>query len=368
MSSYREPQWASIEGLKSASLAVLYIGAQWARVNASTRQFIIDYASKTANSKFVILDEKDCGNLCHHYSINTFPSTVVLKEGGIVDQIHGGNQANLSRMLDKHCNVAEKQSSHSQIAAKQHTLEVEEKNSDSEAAKLAECLAAVKKVNAEEQQKVMKTALVARSSPVGAVHSSNEILPLNNEMHGKCKTSTEKKKNNKEKLVANLQTHDVATSSASVPDNVKCPLDSVNENKQKLKSQTSDDVVDSALESNDSKLMVDLLAFEIPRDKAARAIRHSGATTAAEVIEWIVLHDNGGGGHDDDKDNDNVDGKDTASNSVVGNTSNSGRIQLKPGSGIKGYKCTDSGVVCFVLCDVRYHDLSCEYFCVFVCM
>lgn len=361
----------SNEGLKSASLAVLYIGAQWARVNASTRQFIIDYASKTAaNSKFVILDEKDCGDLCHHYSINIFPSTVVLKEGGIVGQIHGGNQANLSRMLDKHFNVAEKQSSHSRIAAKHHTLEVEEKNSDSEAAKLAECLAAVKKVNAEEQQKNTNAALVARSSPVGAVHSPNEILTVNEEMHEKCKTNAEKKKNNTEKLVANLQTHDVATSSASVPDNIECPLDSANENKQKLKSQTSDDVVDSELESKDSKLMVELLAFEIPRDKAARAIRNSGAITAAEVIEWIVLHDNDGGGHDDDNDNDNdnVDGKDTASNSVVGNTSNSGRIQLKPGSGIKGYKCTDSGVVCFVLCDVRNHDLSCVYFCVFVCM
>ena len=355
-----------------SAVVVIYIGAKWARVNAATRSFLTQTSARIPEATFFVLDEADCFPITDHFRVRTFPTTLVLKEGAVVDQMPGGNQAGLSRMIMRACgnndaSVAPPAASSSAMAhssssgghggargdtedemlrraieeSKRQAYAPSSGNTNStsgdvepaevDAAKLAECLAAVKQVNAEEEAKKKAAEKAAKeaaeeaqrqlaSFPAAAAAAADAEIP--EPMESKFEKEGVQAQHERPSTLEGPE------SRSKIPSSAAAAVD----------GDSAERVKDTAVPPVEESLLAQLLSLEIPKKQATQAVRDSGASTVDAAMEWIVAHQERGlAAGSDSESAANGDASDTHTPAPA-----SGDVPKA-----KSIRCTDTGKVGF---------------------
>ena len=343
--------------LENAPLAVVYLGAKWARINALTREFITMEAAKFPTVRFVVLDERQCFDITNSFNVRVFPTTILLKDGSVASQVMGGDRATLHAAISQLSGVVAStshaqtgaadsmQSSAQEDAVLQRVLEESRQLAESKDVgasvpevvdddKLAECLAAVRKVNAEEQAKREAAAKAAAAAAVAAEPASGvkaDSIVTNNA------APTLREENTTAPVVAEQATDaaatDAAATDAAATDAAATGGDS---------EPTADDDKVEDLSPQADVLLAQLLSLDIPRDRALAVVRKSGATTVDAAMDWMETHPEAS----------TSDGDDAQAPSA-------GKESAEPGSDAprtaKSIRCTDTGKVSTAVIVLHQH-------------
>jgi len=368
--------------LENAPLAVVYLGAKWARINALTREFITMEAAKFPTVRFVVLDERQCFDITNSFNVRVFPTTILLKDGSVASQVMGGDRATLHAAISQLSGVVAStshaqtgaadsmQSSAQEDAVLQRVLEESRQLAESKDVgasvpevvdddKLAECLAAVRKVNAEEQAKREAAAKAAAAAAVAAEPASgvkadsivtNNAAPTLREENTTAPVAAEQATDAAatDAAATDAATTDAATTDAAATDAAATDAAATDAAATDAAATggdsepTADDDKVEDLSPQADVLLAQLLSLDIPRDRALAVVRKSGATTVDAAMDWMETHPEAS----------TSDGDDAQAPSA-------GKESAEPGSDAprtaKSIRCTDTGKVSTAVIVLHQH-------------
>ena len=348
MSNVKFPSVSSINDflplLSTSPVVVVYIGAQWARVNTVTRNFLIQQAAGAIGSEFVILDERESIAVSDHYNLRTFPITLFFQHGNLVHQHPGGNQATLSRLLRFYTGNGTPTTAASQTS----TSSSSSSNASTEEEMLRRAIqesiasAGLPSAHVDPEPSIpINTAVTTSATPTTqstaqpavtdspkrkAKASPKKAEPKNTPSPSTTTTTTPgtstdgptskvvPKKDSIESSTRNAATVEEAAPTASTSETQETPeqddptatVAEVDADPQRATSTTVKATAESTADAEptvtvtdnapvDETLLAQLLELQIERETAVRVLQRSAAKTVDAAMEWLVTHPDGEG-------------------------------------------------------------------------